>query len=69
MFPHFVFKENIVKHEVQRYMVQLTTCMDVFPESRVRKMFKLTTTLILPFSNVVVVVVTIEIQQNVSRLT
>lgn len=49
-------------------MVQLTTCMDVFPESRVRKMFKLTTTLILPFSNVVVVV-TIEIQQNVSRLT
>lgn len=40
-----------------------------FPESRVRKMFKLTTTLILPFSNVVVVVVTIEIQQNVSRLT
>lgn len=52
-------------------MVQLTTCMDVFPESRVRKMCKLTTTLILPFSNVVVVVVvvTIEIQQNVSRLT
>lgn len=52
-------------------MVQLTTCMDVFPESRVRTMFKLTTTLILPFSNVVVVVVvvTIEIQQNVSRLT
>lgn len=51
-------------------MVQLTTCMDVFPESRVRKMFKLTTTLILPFSNVVVVVVvTIGIQQNVSRLT
>lgn len=49
-------------------MVQLTTSMDVFPESRVRKMFKLTTTLILPFSNVVVVV-TIEIQQNVSRLT
>lgn len=48
-------------------MVQLTTCMDVFPESRVRKMFKLTTTLILPLSNVVVV--TIEIQQNVSRLT
>lgn len=44
--------------------------MDVFPESRVRKMCKLTTTLILPFSNVVVVVVvTIEIQQNVSRLT
>lgn len=67
--PHFVFKENIVKHEVQRYMVQLTTCMDVFPESRVRKMCKLTTTLILPFSNVVVVVVTIEFQQNVSRLT
>lgn len=50
-------------------MVQLTTCMDVFSESRVRKMCKLTTTLILPFSNVVVVVVTIEIQQNVSRLT
>lgn len=52
-------------------MVQLTTCMDVFPESRVRKMCKLTTTLILPFSKVVVVVVvvTIEIQQNVSRLT
>lgn len=51
-------------------MVQLTTYMDVFPESRVRKMCKLTTTLILPFSNVVVVVVvTIEIQQNVSRLT
>lgn len=51
-------------------MVQLTTCIDVFPESRVRKMCKLTTTLILPFSNVVVVVVvTIEIQQNVSRLT
>lgn len=51
-------------------MVQLTTCMDVFPESRVRKICKLTTTLILPFSNVVVVVVvTIEIQQNVSRLT
>lgn len=51
-------------------MVQLTTCMDVFPESRVRKMCKLTTTLILLFSNVVVVVVvTIEIQQNVSRLT
>lgn len=51
-------------------MVQLTTCMVVFPESRVRKMCKLTTTLILPFSNVVVVVVvTIEIQQNVSRLT
>lgn len=51
-------------------MVQLTTCMDVFPESRARKMCKLTTTLILPFSNVVVVVVvTIEIQQNVSRLT
>lgn len=51
-------------------MVQLTTCMDVFPESRVRKMCKLTTTLIFPFSNVVVVVVvTIEIQQNVSRLT
>lgn len=49
-------------------MVQLTTCMDVFPESRVRKICKLTTTLILPFSNVVVVV-TIEIQQNVSRLT